>query len=427
MKIRPVEPISQPLKARVRVPGSKSITQRALVCAALARGKSILRGALQSEDPELLAQALEKIGVKIETAQEEYRLEGLGGKPLLSASEVFMGNNGTGARFFLALACLGEGGPLLLTGTKRLQERPVKPLIESLQAWGARIEYLQQEGFLPVKIWGGGLRGGEVELSVAKSSQFLSALLLVGPYTREPAQIRLVSPLVSRPYVDLTIAVMQAFGAEIEEEAAVFKVAPKPYQAREYEIEGDASSASYFLAAAALVGGEVTVENLPPQSLQGDAAFAGLLSRMGCEVSYERGVTVKREPSRPLKGIDVNMGRYPDLVPTLAVVAARAQGKTHIRGVPHLRYKETDRLRAVATELAKCGARVEELEDGLIIEGKDRLCGAEIETYEDHRMAMAFAILGLVTKGIVIRNPDCVAKSFPNFWQVLESLYQASS
>ncbi len=423
MEVREINPIVRPLKARVRVPGSKSITQRALICAALAQGESLLQGALRSEDPELLVQALKQVGVKVEALGETYRLQGVAGSPQLSSSEVFMGNNGTGMRFFLALACLGEGGPLVVTGTKRLKERPVKPLIDALLQWGARIRYLEREGVLPVEITGSGLNGDEVELSAAKSSQFLSALLLVGPYTKKPARIRLVSPLVSRPYVDLTIAVMQAFGAEIEEDGSTFRVAPKPYQAREYEIEGDASSASYFLAAAALVGGEVSVENLPLNSLQGDAAFAGLLSRMGCEVSYEKGVTVKRDPDRPLRGIDVNMGRYPDLVPTLAVVAARAQGKTYIRGVPHLRYKETDRLRAVATELNKCGAQVEELEDGLIIEGKPQLQGTEIETYEDHRMAMAFAILGLVTPGMVIRNPACVAKSFPNFWQVLESLY----
>jgi len=188
-------------------------------------------------------------------------------------------------------------------------------------------------------------------------------------------------------------------------------------------VEGDASSASYFLAAAALLGGSVQVVNLPQKSLQGDAAFAGLLSRMGCEVSYNGGVRVSRSPEVPLRGIEINMGRYPDLVPTLAVVAARAQGKTLIRGVPHLRYKETDRLKAVATELRKCGVEVEELEDGLVITGAQELRGAEIETYEDHRIAMAFAILGLSVPGIVIRNPACVAKSFPNFWQVLEELY----
>ncbi|NPB09412.1 MAG: 3-phosphoshikimate 1-carboxyvinyltransferase [Thermodesulfobacteria bacterium] len=423
MQTRPIEPISRPLKARVRVPGSKSITQRALICAALAEGRSVLKGALQSEDPELLAQALRAAGVKVESAPEEYTLEGVGNRLRLSETEVFMGNNGTGSRFFLALAALSREGSLVLTGTERLCERPVKPLIDALEQWGARIEYLKEEGFLPVRIHGSGLKGGPVELAAAKSSQFLSALLLVGPYTSEPAEIRLISPLVSRPYVDLTIAVMEAFGAEIDEEGPVFRVAPKPYQPREYEIEGDASSASYFLAAAALVGGEVTVENLPRKSLQGDAAFAGLLSRMGCEVSYENGVTVRRDPEQPLRGIDVNMGRYPDLVPTLAIVAAKAHGKTHIRGVPHLRYKETDRLRAVATELTKCGAKVEELEDGLIIEGPGDLRGAEIETYEDHRLAMAFAILGLTTPGMVIRNPACVGKSFPNFWEVFESLY----
>lgn len=423
MDKRLVEPIDHPLDAKVRVPGSKSITQRAMLCAALAEGQSTLVGALHSEDPELLAGALSITGAQVERTQEGLLIEGVAGKPRLPGAKVFMGNNGTGTRFFLAYAALGQGEDIVLTGTERLCERPVAPLIEALIAWEARISYLEKEGFLPVRIQGGGLSGGRVALSVAKSSQFLSALLLVGPYTKKLAEIELVSPLVSRPYVDLTITVMQAFGAEVEEEGEVFRVKQKPYRSQIYEVEGDASSASYFLAAAALVGGRVTVTNLPQNSLQGDAAFAGLLSRMGCEVSYENGVTVERPPEVALRAIDVNMGRYPDLVPTLAVVAAKAKGKTVIRGVPHLRYKETDRLRAVATELRKCGVEVEELEDGLIIQGTDKLLGAEIETYDDHRIAMAFAILGLVAPGIVICNPGCVAKSFPNFWEVLESLY----
>ena len=423
MEYKKIEPIGRPLEAQVRVPGSKSITQRALLCAALAEGESFLEGALRSEDPDLLATALAATGASVEISPEGFRVRGVGGSPRLSGKEIFMGNNGTGTRFFLAYASLGKGAPLVLTGTKRLCERPVKPLLEALKAWGAEIRCLREEGYLPVEIRGGGLAGGEVALSVAQSSQFLSALLLVGPYTREEARIRLTSPLVSRPYVDLTMAVMKAFGAEIEEKEAVFRVPKRPYQARHYVIEGDASSASYFLAAAALVGGSVQVTNLPRNSLQGDAAFSGLLSRMGCEVSFEGGVNIFRDPKRPLKGIEIDMGRYPDLVPTLAVVAACARGKTLIRGVPHLRYKETDRLAAVATELRKCGAEVEELEDGLIITGSERLSGAEIETYEDHRIAMAFATLGLVVPGMVIKNPGCVAKSFPNFWEVLESLY----
>ncbi len=424
METKKIVPLTRPLKARVTVPGSKSITQRALICAALAEGESLLKGALRSEDPDLLATALAATGAQLEFFSEGFRVIGVGGRPRLSGKEIFMGNNGTGTRFFLAYASLGRGTPLVLTGTKRLCERPVKPLIEALKTWGAQIDYLQKEGFLPVKLKGEGLSGGEVSLSVAQSSQFLSALLLVGPYTQKEAQIRLTTPLVSRPYVDLTVAVMRAFGGEIKETGGVFKVASRPYQARSYLVEGDASSASYFLAAAALVGGEVEVTNLPRNSLQGDAAFSGLLSRMGCEISFNDGVRVTRRPEQPLKGIEINMGRYPDLVPTLAVVAACAQGKTLIRGVPHLRYKETDRLAAVAQELRKCGAEVEELEDGLVITGGQKLRGAEIETYEDHRIAMSFAILGLVVPGMVIRNPGCVAKSFPNFWEVLASLYQ---
>ncbi|AEH45777.1 3-phosphoshikimate 1-carboxyvinyltransferase [Thermodesulfatator indicus DSM 15286] len=423
MTKREIKPLKGPIEALVKVPGSKSITQRALICAALAEGESILEDALRSEDPDLLAQALAATGVRVEFSETALKIGGIGGSPRLSGKEIFMGNNGTGARFFLAYASLGKGTPIVLTGTKRLCERPFKSLIEALRAWGASLSCLEKEGFLPIKIAGGGLSGGEVSLSVSESSQFLSALLLVGPYTREPAVIKLSSPLVSRPYVDLTLAVMEIFGAEVEEREETFLVHQQKYQARHYQIEADASSASYFLAAAALVGGQVTVANLPKDSLQGDAAFAGILSRMGCEVTYDKGVTVTRDPKISLRGIDINMGRYPDLVPTLAVVAAKAKGKTIIRGVPHLRFKETDRLKAVATELRKCEVPVEELEDGLIIEGTDNIKGAEIETYDDHRIAMAFAILGLVVEGMVILNPGCVAKSFPNFWEILGTLY----
>ncbi len=423
MKIRKIEPLDRPLSRLIKVPGSKSITQRAMICAALARGESKLHGALRSEDSILLAEALEAVGVKVSIDDESMTIVGVDGRPKLSGKEIFMGNNGTGTRFFTALAALGQGQPLIITGSKRLCERPIEPLVEALTKWGASIKYLGEEKSLPLKVAGGGLSGGKVALSVSKSSQFLSALLLIGPYTNNQAEIILTSPLVSRPYVDLTIAVMKAFGAEVKEEEGVFSVLKNPYHAIEYQIEGDASSASYPLAAAALVGGEVTIANLPKNSLQGDAIFAGILTRMGCEVSYKNGLTLFRDPSKPLRGIDINMGRTPDLVPTLAVVAAKAKGKTLIRGVPHLRYKETDRLKAIATELSKLGVPVTELDDGLIIEGKDELRGAEIETYKDHRIAMSFAILGLVVPGIHIKDPDCVAKSFPNFWEILESLY----
>ncbi len=423
MESKEIRPLNRALAAKVKVPGSKSITQRALICAALADGTSTLKGALQSEDPTLLIQALEKAGVQITVEEDAFVVKGVGGRPILQGAKVYLGNNGTGTRFFTAFSSLGSGKPLILTGTKRLCERPIEPLVRALTTWGAKIRYLGQEGFLPLEIAGGGLVGGGVRLDVAKSSQFLSALLLVGPYTQIPAEIHLTSPLVSRPYIDLTIAVMKDFGVVVQEREGIFFVPKDTYTPREYYIEGDASSASYFLAAAALVGGSVTVTNLPQQSKQGDAAFAGILSRMGCVVSYTNGVTVSRNPSVPLKGIDINMGRTPDLVPTLAVVAAKARGRTFIRGVPHLRYKETDRLKAVATELAQMGVSVTELQDGFIIEGQPELKATEVETYDDHRIAMAFAVLGLVVPGLRLRNPDCVKKSFPHFWEVFETLY----
>ncbi|RPI54824.1 MAG: 3-phosphoshikimate 1-carboxyvinyltransferase, partial [Deltaproteobacteria bacterium] len=255
-------------------------------------------------------------------------------------------------------------------------------------------------------------------LSVSKSSQYLSSLLLVAPIARNPAKITMDGPFVSRPYVDLTLAVMAAFGVKVQEKGDSFLVPHMTYKAKKYQIEGDASSASYFWAAAAVTGGKITVENIPPYALQGDAAFADILSSMGCSIKKDSGGVTVQGPSRGmLKAIEVDMGRWPDVVPTLAVVAAFAQGTTVIKNVAHLRIKETDRLKAVAQELSKIGTSVKELEDGLIIEGTRDMHGSLIDTYDDHRIAMAFAVAGLRVSGIRIKDPVCVQKSFPAFWQ----------
>ncbi len=416
----PVKPLNGQLSARVKVPGSKSITQRAMVCAALAKGVSRLEGWLRSEDTLLLRQALVCLGARFEDEEEDLLVTGMEGKVHPPPGLLFMGNNGTGIRFLTAVSALGNGEAFIV-GSRRMDERPITPLIEALAAWGLRGRCFN-DPCPPVYLQAKGLSGGKTEISVAKSSQYLSALLLVGPYTREPAEIRLKDTLVSEPYVAMTLAVMEAFGVTTQKEDGGFRPASGPYVAAHYRVEGDASSASYFLAAAAIAGGEVTVVNLPHPSLQGDAVFAAILARMGLRVSYSsESVTVARSGS--LWGIDIDMGRWPDLVPTLAVVAAFAEGKTIIRNVAHLRIKETDRLAAVATELKRLGARVEELEDGLIIYGGASLRPATIETYDDHRIAMAFSLVGLKVAGVQIKDPGCVAKSFPNYWEVFESLY----
>jgi len=405
------------ITATIRVPGSKSITQRALVVASLAEGDSELKGPLDSEDTRLLKKALIYLGISIKDKEGDWTIEGQGGKILPVKQDIYLGNNGTGIRFMASLVSLGQG-TYRLTGTKRMAERPIGPLLEALKAWGAEAKSIEKTGCPPVEIQAHGLEGGETILSASKSSQYLSSLLLVAPIVRNPAKITLNGPLVSRPYVDLTLAVMQAFGVKVQERDNSFLVPHMTYNAKTYQIEGDASSASYFWAAAAVTGGRITVENIPPNSLQGDAAFVDILADMGCSVKKDAlGITVQGPPGGVLKAVEVDMGRWPDMVPTLGVVAAFASGTTVIKNVAHLRIKETDRLKAVAQELTKIGTSVKELKDGLIIEGTRDMHGSAIDTYNDHRIAMAFSVAGLRVPGIRIKDPSCVSKSFPSFWQ----------
>jgi len=393
-----------------------------MVAAALCDGKSRIKGPLISEDTTLLKQALEKLGAGFEKDGRDYVVRGTGGKINPGPIELYMGNNGTGIRFLTSVVALGHG-TYKLSGTRRMGERPIQPLLDALSMWGARAISELGTGCPPVEVVASGLSGGKTLISAKKSSQFLSSLLLVAPYTREPANITLDGPLVSRPYVDLTLSVMEQFGVTVEEKDLCFLVPQNGYRPCSYEVEGDASSASYFFAAAAVTGGKVTVQNIPSKPLQGDAAFVDILQSMGCEVTRdEQGTTVTGPKDGGLRGIEINMSRWPDVVPTLAVVAAFATGQTIITHVEHLRIKETDRIKAVATELSKMGADVEELEDGLVINGGRLLHGARIHTYDDHRIAMSFAVAGLRVPGVKIENPECVQKSFPEFWSVWDNM-----
>ncbi|MDX1775136.1 MAG: 3-phosphoshikimate 1-carboxyvinyltransferase, partial [Desulfobulbales bacterium] len=295
------------------------------------------------------------------------------------------------------------------------------------QGWGVDIVSVNNNGCPPLRIKANGLSGGKTVLPEGKSSQYLSSLLLVGPYAGKEAELDVEGQILSLPYVIMTLAVMEAFGIRVDADEAMrsYKIPQGQYNAMEYAIEGDASNASYFYAAAAVTGGEVTVPNVPVPSLQGDAAFVALLARMGCQVNKTgTGLTVSGPDE--LKGITVDMGDMPDVVPTLAVVASRARGRTTITNIAHLRIKECDRLHVMAVELAKMGARVRELEDTLIIEGKDPeapMHGAEIETHNDHRIAMSFAVAGLAVPGVKVLGEECVAKSFPDFWERFQLLY----
>ncbi len=401
----------------IELPGSKSITQRALVTSALAKGTSHLLSPLDSEDTRLLREAIRAFGIKMEDDSSSWLVHGNGGKVKCPEHEIFMGNNGTGIRFMMSFGALCKG-TTILGGVKRMEERPAEPLLAGLRQLGVDAKSIKGTGCPPVWINSPGLRGGRVLLSASISSQFLSSLLLVAPYASSPVTIELDGKLVSRPYVDITLKVMADFGIEVEEEENCFLVPNGQYSARTYTVEADASSASYFFAAAAITGTSVKVTNMPPRPIQGDAAFVDLLERMGCVVQRTNDGTLVKGPGQgKLRGIEVDMSKWPDVAPTLAVVAAFSTGETVITNVGHLRVKETDRISAMVSELRKIGCEAYELPDGLRIKGMSKkLKGACINTYEDHRIAMCFAVASLLVKDITFDDPSVVRKSFPRFW-----------
>ncbi len=414
--------------ATITVPGSKSITQRALIAASLADGRSMLRGPLASEDTEYSSTALRALGAQIETEAETWHIDGTGGTIDVPGEPLYLGNNGTATRFLTSVAALAAG-EVIIDGDERMQQRPIAPLVEALRGWGVDIESMRGTGCPPLRIRAAGLSGGKTVLAEGKSSQYLSSLLLVAPLARQPAELEVRGEIPSKPYVAMTLEVMAEFGVGVEAAAdfSAFRVAPSRYQARDYRIEGDASGASYFWAAAAVAGGRVTVANVPVPSLQGDTMFVPLLARMGCSVQQsDFGITV--ESDGRLEGITVDMGAMPDVVPTLAVVAAFAEGETEIGNIAHLRIKESDRLHAVCVELGKIGVRVDEYPDRMVVHGRGGkdLHDAEIETYNDHRMAMSMAVAGLRVPGIRITGEQCVAKSFPDFWQRFSQMLRVS-
>jgi len=408
------------VEATLTLPGSKSFTHRALIAAGLAEGESVLTNALKAEDTELTAKALEQWGAGLDWQGHTIRVQGTGGR-LASVSEpIYLGNSGTSMRFLTAVAALGQE-TYRLTGTPRLCERPMGELLEALHRLGAQAASEKNNDCPPIVVQGSGLRGGKTSLSGRVSSQYLSALLLIGPLSPEGVEIEITGELVSRPYVDITLEVLTAFGVSHYREGYRRFWVPggQRYRSLRYTIEADASSASYFWAAAALTGGRVTIANLDLESVQGDIDFLSVLARMGCHLtSAPEGLTVA---GGPLRGIHMDMSSMPDLVPTLAVLAAFAEGETVVSGAGHLRHKESNRLAAVVTELGKMGVEAEETPDGLRILGGTPQ-GAEIDTYSDHRIAMSFAVAGLKAPGVVIKDPDCVKKSFPEFWEYFEKL-----
>ena len=425
-----IRPVAGPLDAVVRPPGSKSITNRALVCAALADGTSTLEGALESEDTLVMAEALRRLGIPVEQQASRFVVSGQGGRLAPGPLELYVANSGTTVRFLTPMVALGHG-TYTLDGTPRMRERPIADLLTALAGLGVRAESTRGTGCPPVAVHAAGLAGGKATVRGDVSSQFLSGLLLAGPKAASDLVLTVDGPLVSEPYIRMTLAVMRSFGAAVEEnDLRTFRIAaPRPYRALRYEIEPDASAASYFWAAAAIAGGSVKVAGLTRDSLQGDVRFCECLAQMGCRVAYEPdGVRVE---GGPLVGVDVDMNDISDTVQTLSVVALFAKGPTTIRGVAHIRHKETDRISALAAELRRLGATVEEREDGLQIEGAgnelQRLHGAALDTYDDHRMAMSLALAGLKIPGVVINHPDCTAKTYPGFFADLDRVTTGAS
>lgn len=422
-----IAPVRTPIRARVRPPGSKSITNRALVCAALADGTSTLTAALASEDTEVMIDGLRRLGVGVESRDDGKTLAvaGTAGQIPALEAELFCANSGTTIRFLTAMATLGHGA-YRLDGVARMRERPIQDLLDALNQLGAHATSELGNGCPPVVVHANGLPGGTATVRGNISSQYLSGLLMAAPAADEPVTLEINGPLVSQPYVRMTLAVMRSFGVDVttSEQLDRFEIAsPVGYSACDFAIEPDASAASYFFAAAAVTDGEVTVEGLSVDSLQGDVALVDCLERMGCEVRREAdSITVV---GRPLVGINVDMNAISDTVQTLAVVALFADGPTTIRNVGHVRHKETDRIAAVATELRKLGAEVVQREDGLTIT-PGRFKSATIDTYRDHRMAMSFAVAGLKIPGVRINDPGCTAKTYPDFFKDLAALAKAA-
>jgi 3-phosphoshikimate 1-carboxyvinyltransferase len=416
---------SGPVRGTIRPPGSKSLTNRALVCAALAQGRSTLDGALDSDDTRAMIGGLRQLGIHIGTdaSRSTVDVSGCHGTIPASTADIFAGNSGTTMRFLTAVCALGQG-TYRLDGVPRMRQRPIGDLLAALRDLGVETRCLLRDGCPPVIVHSQGLAGGVARVSGGVSSQFLSGLLLAAPCAKGDVYLRVEGQLVSEPYVDMTLHVMRRFGAQVERRNNELWVSScHAYLPRQFEIEPDASAASYFWSAAALTGGAVTVEGLGKNAIQGDVAFCDCLEQMGCRVTYESNrITVR---GGPLQGIDCDMRAISDTVLTLAVLAACAHGPTRIRGVGHIRQKETDRIRDLATELRKLNAAVEEHHDGLTIT-PGRPGPATIDTYNDHRMAMSFAVAGLALPGIVIRNPQCTTKTYPSFFSDLEKLARGS-
>jgi len=421
LTLKPIDKI----EGEVNLPGSKSLSNRALLLAALAEGTTTITNLLESDDTRHMLNALKQLGIDYTLSNDKTECTVIGNGGAISSDtpqELFLGNAGTAMRPLCAALCLGKG-TYVLTGEPRMKERPIGHLVDALRQAGATIEYLENDGYPPLRIEADGLAGGEVSIDGAISSQFLTALLMAAPMAKNDMTINIIGELVSKPYIDITLNIMKDFGVQVvNSEYKTFTIkAGQTYKAVEhFMVEGDASSASYFLAAAAIKGGTVKVTGIGRNSIQGDIEFVDVLEQMGARVEWgETYVSVTKDV---LRAIDMDFNHIPDAAMTIATTALFVEGTTTLRNIYNWRVKETDRLYAMATELRKVGAEVEEGEDYLKITPPKQLKHAAIDTYDDHRMAMCFSLLALSPASVTINEPECTAKTFPTYFDVLKSI-----
>jgi 3-phosphoshikimate 1-carboxyvinyltransferase len=421
LTLKPIKKID----GEINLPGSKSLSNRALLLAALAEGTTTITNLLESDDTRHMLNALKQLGITYTLSENKKECTLVGNAGAISCNspeELFLGNAGTAMRPLCAALCLGNG-TYTLTGEPRMKERPIGHLVDALRQAGATITYLENDGYPPLTIEANGLEGGEVSIDGAISSQFLTALLMASPMAKRDMKITIIGELVSKPYIDITLDIMKDFGVVVvNDDYRTFTIkSGQKYKAVErFMVEGDASSASYFLAAAAIKGGTVKVTGIGRNSIQGDVEFVDVLEQMGARVEWgETYVSVTRDV---LRAIDMDFNHIPDAAMTIATTALFVEGTTTLRNIYNWRVKETDRLYAMATELRKVGATVEEGEDYLKITPPKHLKHAAIDTYDDHRMAMCFSLLALDEASVTINEPECTAKTFPTYFDVLESI-----
>jgi len=404
---------------KVEAPPSKAHTLRALIISSLADGKSTIYNPLPGQDQLNVIKCLEGLGVEIKRENDKLVVYGKGGRYTPTSGQLNVGESGVGMNFLTSAACLSDK-PVTLTGVKRITERPVVGVVEGLRQLGCKIEYLEKEGFPPIKVYGGGIKGGDAEISGQKTSQYFSSLVISSPCADNKVTLRCTDEMTEKPYLDISLQMMAEFGVKAENDNYKEMRIPndKKYSAREIKIEGDYSSASFFFLAGVICKTKVTVTGLNPETKQGDKTFLTLMEKMGCGVSKtDAGICIQGEK---LHAIQEDMSNLPDLVPPLAIAAAFAEGTSRLTNIGHLRHKECDRLAVMASQLNKMGVPAKCDEDSLTIQGGPKIHAADIDPHNDHRIAMSFAIAGLVTGNQVIEDEMCVAKSFPDFWKKFE-------